>query len=85
MIVRWRGDQALADRAGVASIYQVSQRTVRRYCQPVDYDRETRRALYDVLACEELLAEVIPRPERTADAVARRRRFLEARRYGGVR
>jgi len=84
VIVRWRGDRALADREGVAGVFRVSQRTVRRYCQPVDYDGETRRALYDVLACEELLAEVIPRPERTAEAVARRRRFLEARRHGGA-
>ncbi len=85
MIVRWRGDRALGDRAAVAGIFKVSARTVRRYCAPVDYDRETRRALYDVLACEELLADVIPRPEQTAEAVARRRRFLEARRFGGAR
>lgn len=80
MIVRWRGDRALADRAGVAGIFKVSTRTVRRYCQPIDYDAQTRRALYDVLVCEELLAEVIPRPERTVEAQARRRRFLAARR-----
>lgn len=85
MIVRWRGDRALADREGIAGIYRVSQRSVRRYCQPADYDGETRRALYDVLACGEALGEVIPRPERTAEAVERRRRFLEARRYGGAR
>jgi hypothetical protein len=80
VIVRWRGDRALADREGVAGIFRVSQRSVRRYCDPVDYDAETRRALYDVLACEALLVEVIPRPERTAEAQARRRRFLERRR-----
>lgn len=81
MIVRWRGDRALADRAGVAGVYKVSERTVRRYCQPVDYDPESRRALYDVLACEERLDRVMPRPEQTAEARARRRRFLEGRRY----
>lgn len=62
MIIRWRGDRALADREGVATVYGVSQRTVRRYCTPIDYDGDTRRALYDVLACEEPLAGVIPRP-----------------------
>jgi len=80
VIVRWRGDRALADRQGVATVFGVSQRSVRRYCQPIDYDAETRRALYDVLACEELLAEVIPRPERSAAARARRRRLLESAR-----
>jgi hypothetical protein len=80
VIVRWRGDRALADREGVAGIFHVSTRSVRRYCQPIDYDSETRRALYDVLACEEVLAEVIPRPERSVEAQRRRRRMLEARR-----
>lgn len=80
MIVRWRGDRALADSEGVAGIFKVSTRSVRRYCQPIDYDPGTRRALYDVLACEDLLAEVIPRPERTVEAQARRRRFLAGRR-----
>ena len=82
MIIRWRGDRALADREGVAGVFRVSTRTVRRYCTPVDYDGRTRRALYDVLACEETLADVIPRPERTAEAQERRRRFLTARRAG---
>lgn len=63
MIVRWRGDRALADREGVAVLYEVSERTVRRYCSPIDYDAETRRALYDVLACEQPLAGVLPRPD----------------------
>lgn len=62
MIVRWRGDRALADREGMAAVYGVSQRTVRRYCVPVDYDGPTRRALYDVLAWEESLGEVVARP-----------------------
>lgn len=80
MIVRWRGEVPLSDRAGVAGIFRVSERTVRRYCTPVDTDAQTRRALYDVLACEDVLAGVIPRPERTAEAQARRRAFLERRR-----
>lgn len=80
MIVRWRGDVALSDRATVAGVFKVSERTVRRYCTPVDVDRETRRALYDVFACEDVLAQVIPRPQRTAEAQARRRAFLERRR-----
>lgn len=81
MIVRWRGDRALADREGVAALYEVSRRTVRRYCEPIDYDPETGRALYDVLACEELLAGVLPRPDRRADmrAVLARRRAVQAR------
>jgi hypothetical protein len=80
MIVRWRGDRALADREGVAAVYEVSERTVRRYCQPCDYDGPSRRALYDVLACEHVLAEVVPRPASTAAA-----RELHARRLAAVR
>lgn len=80
MIVKWRGDRALADREGVAAVFEVSQRTVRRYCTPCDFDADSRRALYDVLACEQALAQVIPRPARTAAAQARRRRLLEGRR-----
>lgn len=81
MIIRWRGDRPLADREGVAAVYQVSCRTVRRYCQPVDFDPGTRRALYDVLACEEPLAAVVGRPESTAQARALRRRRVEAARH----
>jgi hypothetical protein len=87
MMVRWRGDHALADREGIAAVYGVSVRTVRRWCQPVDYDQVSRRALYDVLGCEEQLAEVIARPESTAQARGLRRRRLEAARHiaGGGR
>jgi hypothetical protein len=80
VILRWRDGRALGDRATVAGIYRLSERTVRRYCTPVDTDAQTRRALYDVLACEEQLAQVMPRPERTAEAQARRRLFLDGRR-----
>ncbi len=77
MILIWRAGVPLTDSAGVAVVYRVSARTVRRHCQPVGYDETTRRALYDVLACEELLAGVMPRPERTAEAQARRRALPE--------
>jgi hypothetical protein len=73
VIVRWRGDRALADREGMATVYGLSERTVRRYCTPVDYDPSTRRALYDVLAWEETLAQLFPRPkESPAMQMARR-------------
>jgi hypothetical protein len=80
VIIRWRDGVALGDRNAVADIYRLSERTVRRHCTPVGYDQQTRRALYDVLACEEDLAEVMPRPERSAEAQARRRLFLNQRR-----
>ncbi len=78
MIVRWRGDRALADRAGMAAVYGVSERTVRRYCTPVDYDGPTRRALYDVLAWEETLTAILPRYARTTAFQLARRSMLEA-------
>lgn len=80
MIVRWRGDRALADAEGVAAVFSVSQRTVRRHCQPIDYDGDTRRALYDVFACEQALDAVLPRPARTAEAQAQRRLMLAMQR-----
>lgn len=83
MIVRWRGDRALADLEGMAAVYQVSARTVRRYCQPCDFDAVSRRALYDVLAAEEALERVIARPDTTVQARARRRRVLDATRFTG--
>jgi hypothetical protein len=80
VIVRWRGDRALADREGMATVYGVSDRTVRRYCEPVDYDGPTRRALYDVLAWEETLTAILPRYARTAAFQAARRSLLDAHR-----
>ena len=80
MIVRWRGDRPLADREGVAAVYQVSQRSVRRYCLPRDYDPESRRALYDLLDCEEQLSAVVARPQTTAQARTLRARRLEVAR-----
>jgi hypothetical protein len=67
----------------MAAVYEVSQRTVRRYCQPCDYDPASRRALYDVLAAEDVLEGVIARPDATVEARAVRRRRLEAARYVG--
>lgn len=84
MIVRWRGDRALADREAVAAVYKVSQRSVRRYCLPCDYDPESRRALYDLLGCEEPLAAVIARPATTAQARQLRARRLEVARRMAV-
>lgn len=81
MIIRWRGDRVLADREGVAAVYEVSERTVRRYCQPADFDPGTRRALYDVLDCEAPLAEVNARPAMTVQARQARLRALAAQRY----
>jgi hypothetical protein len=78
VIVRWRGDRALADREGMATVYAVSERTVRRYCQPCDYDGPTRRALYDVLAWEETLTAILPRYARTVSARLARRSALDA-------
>lgn len=73
MLLRWKGRRALADREMLASIYEVSERTVRRHCAPVEY--EPRRgqapgrggiALYDVVAADGQLADVAPRPARLA-------------------
>lgn len=80
MIVRWRGDRALSDREGVAILYHVSQRSVRRWCTPIDYDPETGRALYDVISCEAALSQVLPRPETTAAARIERQRLLSTSR-----
>lgn len=79
MILRWRGDQPLADREAVAAVYEVSPRSVRRYCTPCDYDPVSRRALYDLLACEHVLAGVTGRPNTTVQArllAVRRREAL---------
>lgn len=72
MIARWVGDRFLADRGAVAGLYGVSERTVRRRCQPVEYDEATGVALYDAFAAETTLAGVVGRPERTAAATRAR-------------
>lgn len=68
MILDWRGGVAVGCKEAIAAVYGCAPRTVRTYCPPIDYDRKTRRALYDILGCEELLAGVIPRPDRTTTA-----------------
>jgi hypothetical protein len=73
MLLRWENRRAVADREMLATIYEVSDRTVRRYCTPVRH--EVRRgqprgrggiALYDVLDAGAHLQGVAPRPARTA-------------------
>lgn len=73
MLLRWENRRAVADREMLASIYEVSDRTVRRYCTPVRH--EARRgqprgrggvALYDVLDAGVHLQGVAPRPARVA-------------------
>lgn len=69
MKFRWDGDQALADREMIASLYEVSDRTVRRHCNPVTHSPrhgqprgEGGTAWYDAFAAGEALAGVCPRP-----------------------
>ncbi len=64
--------QLLADRAVLAAFFNVSERTVRRHCRPVDHNPSAGlprgvagRALYDADAAATALADVIPRPDRT--------------------
>ena len=46
MIVRYVGDEFLADRALIAAHYQLSASTIRAQLQPVACDVITRAALY---------------------------------------
>ncbi len=73
MLLRWENGRAVADREMLAAIYEVSDRTVRRYCAPIRH--EVRRgqprgrggiALYDVLTAGADLQGVAPRPARAA-------------------
>jgi hypothetical protein len=81
MRLRWDGDRPLADRAMVAALYEVSERTVRRHCTPVDRDpragqpRGAGVAWYDAFAAGDALADVAPRPAqaRTLAALTYRR------------
>lgn len=72
MIVRWEGHVIVADREALAGIYRVSERTVRRRCQPRGYDPQTRAALYDALGCADQLEVVSPRASRAAAALRAR-------------
>jgi hypothetical protein len=80
--IRWDGDQPLADREMLAALYEVSERTVRRHCQPVDRDVRAGQprgdggvAWYDAFAAGDALAGVAPRPAqaRTLAALTYRR------------
>lgn len=82
MITRWVGERFLADRRALAGLYGVSDRTVRRYCRPVEYDTDTDVALYDAFAAEHTLAGVVGRPERTAAATRARVAAAAARARG---
>lgn len=79
MILTWKGGAPLADGPMVAALYEVSTRTVRRHCTPVDHTpragagRGGGAALYDAFAAGEALAGVAPRPERTLAALRYRR------------
>jgi len=68
MLLRWETGRAVADREMLAEIYEVSDRTVRRYCTPVRHEVRRRGgiALYDVLDAGVHLQGVAPRPARTA-------------------
>lgn len=73
--LEWDGDRPLADVDMLATLYEVSTRTVRRHCTPVRYTsragggRGGGRALYDAFAAGAALAGVAPRPERTLTAL----------------
>lgn len=72
----WEDDRALADVEMLSHLYEVSERTVRRHCQPVRHEPRAGQprgtgglALYDAMAAGEQLAGVAPRPERTLAAL----------------
>jgi hypothetical protein len=70
VIIRWVRGRVLADRATVAELYGVSERSVRRHC-PV-LERDGRVALVDALRAEELLGDVRPRQSSRAWAHVQR-------------
>ncbi len=96
MQLEWDGDRPLADADMLATLYEVSVRTVRRHCTPDKYTdragggRGGGRALYDAFAAGVALAGVAPRPERTLAALRYRvaenaaHRVAEAVRTSGV-
>lgn len=59
------GGSVLMDRDDLASWLDRPAATIRALCQPIAYDRITRRALYDAEACQQRLANV-PRRHRLA-------------------
>ncbi len=79
----WDGDTPLAPAATIAALYQVSVRTVRRYCTVAQRRPPAGpgsvQALYDALAAADQLAGVAARPERTAAALRARKAATMAR------
>lgn len=78
MILIWEDGRPLADGPMIATLYEVSARTVRRHCVPVRYtrragaDRGGGVALYDAFAAADQLGDVAPRPDRTRAALLHR-------------
>lgn len=77
MILEWCGDQPRGDAEMIACLYEVSTRSVRRHCPPVERRPPAGpgsvQTLYDALAAAEYLKTVAPRPDRTAAAIRARR------------
>jgi hypothetical protein len=73
MILRWEGDTPLGDAQAVATLYEVSIRTVRRHCTPArrcpPAGPGSVQALYDAFLAADDLEGVAPRPKRTAAAL----------------
>lgn len=76
MLLRWDGNRPLADAEMIATLYEVSTRTVRRHCPVVRYEPRVGSprgrggvALYDAFTAGEQLVGVAPRPERTRIAL----------------
>lgn len=86
MRMHWTLDnQPLADAEMVGALYEVSARSVRRHCTPVDHEPRAGRgrgeggvAWYDAEAASVQLAGVAPRPARTLAAL----RYRIARKAG---
>lgn len=72
MLLRWEHGRAVADKEMLAAVYEVSDRTVRRYCTPLRHEARRGKprgggiALYDVLTAGQHLDGVAPRPARLA-------------------
>ncbi len=69
MYLVWEEDRPLADVEMTATLFEVSERTVRRHCRPVKYrprkglpPGEGGAGLYDVFTAAEQLKGVAPRP-----------------------
>ncbi len=79
MFLTWKDDQPLADAEMTATLFEVSERTVRRHCHPTEYrprkglpPGEGGAALYNVFDAAGLLDGIAPRPERTVAALSYR-------------